>query len=596
MRIEKYTTSSISNVDDEEFYFGSDNDFWFIYDETTDDALELWTSDSDGAGLDAELVSIPSGGTTITVNNDLVVGNDLNVQNDLDVDNDLNVDGNAVVDGTVNIAANGLLSGGGADGKMILSNLAADQGVLFDTTTNGQLTLTDESSAALDLNVTGDLTVGGDTKLTTVADGDLLIANNAGTQGVELCTSAVDNSLLFRTEALGNLNALGGFLGLYFGTAINNLVPRIVMASDHMDFYAVYGMRALIFYDMSTASRGIFEVGGSDATKELTASSGTQYGLCLGNASTPFAVNQSGTGGYHALHIDVTETATGSGDTHLINAGVGGSSKFSVDNSGVMKFLETTTPSATANYGAIYTKTDNKLYFQDGAGSEKEVTTTDTFHAMMYDEDNTDAFVVNDTALAHVYHTNGIASANLNGWTFDAGGAGTSIAVSSVADAGGGEITVTTGAAHGLAANDIISLTNMSDATYDGVYVVESIGDSTHFNVTVAYNADSTGTVDQAATLTASTGSAGTYLVNWTASATSAVNNETFDFCLYNNATIVTGSKIRRKFGTGGDFGAMAGAVILSISDADKLSFSLTNNDTAGNVTVRDLTVTLSRM
>ena len=35
--------------------------------------------------------------------------------------------------------------------------------------------------------------------------------------------------------------------------------------------------------------------------------------------------------------------------------------------------LETTTPGAIVNYGAIYCKADNKLYFQDGAGAEHEV-------------------------------------------------------------------------------------------------------------------------------------------------------------------------------------------------------------------------------
>lgn len=38
-----------------------------------------------------------------------------------------------------------------------------------------------------------------------------------------------------------------------------------------------------------------------------------------------------------------------------------------------IKLKETTTPSATANYGRIYTKNDNKLYFQDGAGAEHEI-------------------------------------------------------------------------------------------------------------------------------------------------------------------------------------------------------------------------------
>ena len=34
---------------------------------------------------------------------------------------------------------------------------------------------------------------------------------------------------------------------------------------------------------------------------------------------------------------------------------------------GVMSIKETTTPTATTNYGKVYTKTDNELYFQDGA-------------------------------------------------------------------------------------------------------------------------------------------------------------------------------------------------------------------------------------
>lgn len=40
---------------------------------------------------------------------------------------------------------------------------------------------------------------------------------------------------------------------------------------------------------------------------------------------------------------------------------------------GIPTLKETTTPSALANYGKIYTKNDNKLYFQDGAGSEHEL-------------------------------------------------------------------------------------------------------------------------------------------------------------------------------------------------------------------------------
>ena len=42
---------------------------------------------------------------------------------------------------------------------------------------------------------------------------------------------------------------------------------------------------------------------------------------------------------------------------------------------GQLHLLECTTPTAVANFGAIYTKADNELYFQTGAGVEKTVTT-----------------------------------------------------------------------------------------------------------------------------------------------------------------------------------------------------------------------------
>lgn len=40
---------------------------------------------------------------------------------------------------------------------------------------------------------------------------------------------------------------------------------------------------------------------------------------------------------------------------------------------GVLAMKETTTPTADANYAKLYSKNDNKLYFQDGAGTEHEV-------------------------------------------------------------------------------------------------------------------------------------------------------------------------------------------------------------------------------
>ena len=155
---------------------------------------------------------------------------------------------------------------------------------------------------------------------------------------------------------------------------------------------------------------------------------------------------------------------------------------------------------------------------------------------------------------------------------------------------------MTTGTAHGLAVDDIVSLTNMSVAAYDGVYIVKAIISTTQFEVAAVFSATATGTVDQAATLEADTGSAGTYLLTWGASATSATSNEVFDWEIYNDVTVVAGSKSRRKFGIGSDYGEFGKSCLLTVADGDKIWFGFTNNDSAGNVTIRNFTLTLTEI
>ncbi len=63
----------------------------------------------------------------------------------------------------------------------------------------------------------------------------------------------------------------------------------------------------------------------------LTSTSSNQSGISI----TP-VINQSGTASYTGLHINPTETATGSGAKNLIDAQVGGVSKFTVSNTGAV--------------------------------------------------------------------------------------------------------------------------------------------------------------------------------------------------------------------------------------------------------------------
>lgn len=102
---------------------------------------------------------------------------------------------------------------------------------------------------------------------------------------------------------------------------------------------------------------------------------------------------------------------------------------------GVLSVLETTTPTPTTNYGKIYTKTDNELYFQDGAGSEKTVNTNGG--DLLASNNLSDV----DNAATSLSNIGGIGAATtdtLTNKTFDANGTGNSLSNVDIADLANG--------------------------------------------------------------------------------------------------------------------------------------------------------------
>jgi hypothetical protein len=223
---------------------------------------------------------------------------------------------------------------------------------------------------------------------------------------------------------------------------------------------------------------------------------------------------------------------------------------------------------------------------------------TQTYHAEMYDEGNVDAFVINDGGGDfHSYHTNGMAAQDLLGWTFDGGGAGTSHAINSIADSGGApgsRIVVTTGTSHGLAVGDIVSQTNLADSAYVGVFEVQVVGTTTTYEVNAVFTATDTGTMDQAATLEVSPEATNHHMIQWYASITPASSNDTFDFKIYINGTAATGTACRNKLGSTGDYQAISGGAIISVGTGDKVSFALSNQTGSGNITLRNFNLVIT--
>lgn len=86
-----------------------------------------------------------------------------------------------------------------------------------------------------------------------------------------------------------------------------------------------------------------------------------------------------------ALNLDIANAKLAIDGTPLTNEG-----DLQALGSGVLALKETTTPTADADHAKVYSKSDNKLYYQDGAGSEHAL--VDSGHTVVsHDTDGTGA-------------------------------------------------------------------------------------------------------------------------------------------------------------------------------------------------------------
>lgn len=159
----------------------------------------------------------------------------------------------------------------------------------------------------------------------------------------------------------------GGQVGI--GTVTPNVVLRVESEMDGTDGITVVnnstGNSAASRLWLTTLGKGdshiLLTVNPSSLTywslgvdSDASASFKLAKALSLGTASDVLTMDVSGNMG-----LGLTPTANMAG--------------LSVE-AGIVTVKETTTPTADTNYGKIYCKADNKLYFQDGAGDEHEIT------------------------------------------------------------------------------------------------------------------------------------------------------------------------------------------------------------------------------
>lgn len=224
--------------------------------------------------------------------------------------------------------------------------------------------------------------------------------------------------------------------------------------------------------------------------------------------------------------------------------------------------------------------------------------TTQIAHAEMSDNDNTDAFVVTTQNVHEAYHSNAFVVGDLGGgWTFDAGGAGSSITINSIADgaASGTDIAVTCAAAHGLEVNDIVSIST-GTAAYDGTHKVKAKISDTVFEVAAVFGSTATGVANQPATLICPAGGTGTYICTWSFDGSSAANNDIFDFALHQDGNHQSKSNGRHRFGGANEVTGLDRTCLLDIVAGEKISWMVRNTSGTGNITVRHINVVLTKL
>jgi predicted RecA/RadA family phage recombinase len=187
-----------------------------------------------------------------------------------------------------------------------------------------------------------------------------------------------------------------------------------------------------------------------------------------------------------------------------------------------------------------------------------------------------------------------ISGTFLNGWTFLGPASGT---FTSVANAGGGQITVNTPVAHGMLAGQIVFLTSSSVAGYRPpnpiIFIIQSVT-ATSFNVVATFTATATGNWSRGCSLTATVQAAGYYQIFWSVSCHSAGANKLYKFEPILNASNLDVAGASSLLTTT-DVQCMGSSCIIAIAAGDIITMACNNQTDTTDVTIVDLNCRLIR-
>lgn len=250
---------------------------------------------------------------------------------------------------------------------------------------------------------------------------------------------------------------------------------------------------------------------------------------------------------------------------------------------------ETTTPTAVSGSMKVYTKTDNKLYVQDGAGVEHEVSEADLLHGEFFVNGNGTATVITDASKPVALEIG--ASDHLKDFTFQGGSNGV---ITNTAD--NSTVLRITDASHGLVTGDIVTINGLATASQNAMTKITRIDDNTFDcdDITFA-TASETGTWQMGSYLLVPAGGAGDYRVMFTATATAASANKTYTAQLVVGITLDDPmiSEVRL---ASTDVSMMGFGGIHTLAVADRVWICLNGLTDGTNITLKHFNLSLNRI
>jgi hypothetical protein len=254
----------------------------------------------------------------------------------------------------------------------------------------------------------------------------------------------------------------------------------------------------------------------------------------------------------------------------------------------ILSLQEITTPTSVGTRGAIYPKSDNKFYFQDGAGIEHQVSlSADHYAAMNVHGNDANPTVIGekDTPIG----ARGLIAGTLSNFTFDAGSTGP---IASFVNAAGGNVTVGD-VGHGLEDGEVISISGTTN--YNGVFTVQNKADDT-FEITHSDDGDdATGDWYQGSHLIVGAGGDGDYISIYTINASSGGANKEFEWHLFKNAVQQNDSHINHDFLGAASEQNVSGNAIIALAENDIVWVGVTGLDDGTNITHISISVTIHK-